>query len=782
MDSAQNKIADLQGRIQMQRRMIEGFQTICAATPNPEVIRQAESSIRDSRNTIAYLEENLNALQERVAPISAPRAESYPIDSSAAYRSGPYSRYSMLPPSAGGPPEPVADSGPSARKHYTNLDMIKYDTPLTSERVARMLNQLELKLQLEKQFKQGFDKIVQLYQAEGDRRSRSDAEERRIESSSKIVILQHALKRYRELDIGDTPATDLTTAYEQRRAYRRPQSGTFTISVQRAKDLDHSTQSNWSRSPRETFVVLKVEDVQRAQTHAKNPPVWNEQFSLQIDNASEVELIVFDRVGSSAPVPIGVMWLRITDVVEELRKKKFGQVDEAWPDNWAPAEQAAAHVPNNNHYGRATPSQGDSDTVSTWFSVEPAGALMLSMTFAKHNVLKRPAEGRLGRQGALRKRQEVVAEVNGHKFAARQFYQVIRCALCGELVLNAAASQCQDCNYTCHRKCAQKVVTTCIGNGKKPEKRDELKINHRIPHRFEPFKNLGANWCCHCGSMLSLGRRSGIRKCSECDITAHTDCVPMVPAFCGMSMEMANQLLSNIDMINKDRSNRASMSGTSISPGHSPGQPANRSPLRSSLPNAPPSPNALSTSMQSLDFQGRRGSASLLPPHPQAPPRPLPTAPSDNNLAVLPPVSPGRSAPSTPGAMRQSASSTTFGLPTTPTTPVAQARRSMGPTSPVGAIFPPSSGRNVQLNDFNFLAVLGKGNFGKVMLAEEKHTGQLFAIKVLKKEFIIENDEIDSMRSEKRVFLTVARERHPFLLGLHSVSYTHLTLPTKRIV
>ena len=74
--------------------------------------------------------------------------------------------------------------------------------------------------------------------------------------------------------------------------------------------------------------------------------------------------------------------------------------------------------------------------------------------------------------------------------------------------------------------------------------------------------------------------------------------------------------------------------------------------------------------------------------------------------------------------------------------------------------------RNVTLDDFNFLAVLGKGNFGKVMLAEEKQTGVLYAIKVLKKEFIIENDEIDSTRSEKRVFLTVARERHPFLLNL----------------
>lgn len=81
---------------------------------------------------------------------------------------------------------------------------------------------------------------------------------------------------------------------------------------------------------------------------------------------------------------------------------------------------------------------------------------------------------------------------------------------------------------------------------------DEEKINHRIPHRFEPLTNIGANWCCHCGYMLPLGRNNA-RKCSECDITCHANCAHLVPDFCGMSMETANQLLRDWRDINRAR-------------------------------------------------------------------------------------------------------------------------------------------------------------------------------------------------------------------------------------
>lgn len=81
---------------------------------------------------------------------------------------------------------------------------------------------------------------------------------------------------------------------------------------------------------------------------------------------------------------------------------------------------------------------------------------------------------------------------------------------------------------------------------------DEEKINHRIPHRFEPLTNIGANWCCHCGYMLPLGRKNA-RKCTECDITCHANCAHLVPDFCGMSMETANELLRSWRDINKAR-------------------------------------------------------------------------------------------------------------------------------------------------------------------------------------------------------------------------------------
>ncbi|XP_056888342.1 serine/threonine-protein kinase N2-like isoform X1 [Takifugu flavidus] len=78
----------------------------------------------------------------------------------------------------------------------------------------------------------------------------------------------------------------------------------------------------------------------------------------------------------------------------------------------------------------------------------------------------------------------------------------------------------------------------------------------------------------------------------------------------------------------------------------------------------------------------------------------------------------------------------------------------------------------MQMDDYKYISVLGRGHFGKVLLAEFKKTGKLYAIKALKKKDIVTRDEVDSLMSEKRIFEMINASRHPFLVNLHGCFQT----------
>ncbi|KAK9533043.1 hypothetical protein VZT92_010397 [Zoarces viviparus] len=85
---------------------------------------------------------------------------------------------------------------------------------------------------------------------------------------------------------------------------------------------------------------------------------------------------------------------------------------------------------------------------------------------------------------------------------------------------------------------------------------------------------------------------------------------------------------------------------------------------------------------------------------------------------------------------------------------------------------PPHRSGGLQMEDFTCISVLGRGHFGKVLLAESKKSDKLYAIKALKKGDIVTRDEVDSLMCEKRIFEMINTSQHPFLVNLYGCFQT----------
>jgi hypothetical protein len=758
---------------------------------------------------------------------------------------------------------------------FSILDLIKYDTPHLGPRIQLMLSQIQFKLNVEEQYLKGVEKMVQLYGMEGDRKSKQDASARKTESKQKIILLKQALKRYEELhidmDASDQPDDDSINAPN----IRKPLSGQLTIRILAIQDVDHAATGRFARGP-ETFVAVKVEDTIVARTRASRNDRWEAEYhNIDVEKANEMELTVYDKPGEH-PMPIALLWIRISDVVEEMRRKRIEaemnssgwvSADRMGSSGAAPPPQfnmnpttnptspmSPGHAPNAA-YGTPGPQpQPTTGPIEEWFALEPAGRIQLQLSFNKDSNHKRVDLG-LGRKGAVRQRKEEVHEMHGHKFVQHQFYNIMRCALCGDLLKYSAGMQCEDCKYTCHTKCYTSVVTKCISKSNAETDPDEEKINHRIPHRFQPTANMTASWCCHCGYMLAWGSKKNNRKCQECGLTCHAQCLHLVPDFCGMSMAVANQILEGIRSQKQRQAKATSLTDRTLRGGppkisptsaHSPTSSLSGSTAYSTTPASaeateaakmmyanqstaqrPPQPDrtssssnaaasaaaaAMSSQTQRQSDYGRYGSydqPSQEDPYAQGSqygggaPQARKYNPADyanvgQTYGAQSPVQarPAQPQPQQPQQQQQQQPMTLHSQqspvqqqqqPPYQSTPPVQSPQAQEPMSPTAgsqagsAVAPrkalplatdPGTGQRIGLDHFNFLAVLGKGNFGKVMLAETKRSRRLYAIKVLKKEFIIENDEVESIRSEKRVFLIANRERHPFLTNLHACFQT----------
>lgn len=803
--------ADIRGKIEREIKLIQGFRALKKNTTNQEVIQRCNNQIRETQTNIDYLQDTLEKL-------SLQKNDPAPSSTEADRRNRGVSVLRPL---------------------YSRFDLIKYDCPSLGHKIQYMLQQLQFKLQVENQYREANEKISHLYLMDGDKLSSNAAEGGKLDSDYRIQLLNKSLKKYqgmhvnveeilRDLDIMNIP-----------KFARKSLTGRITVNIVCIRDVDHIALP-MSQKRAESFVSFKIDDVEKARTADSRTGKFNEEFVIEVDKAHEMEIAVYDKA-SSLRVPVALNWILLSDIAEEIRKKKVA--NEEGTEGWIPASgislPSLPSFPNTptptggSSYmqPQTTLSSGSGKSprdvqISSWVNLEPVGQILINLSFEKsQGGGTKTFMGALGRHGAIRQRKEEVYEQHGHQFVQKQFYNIMCCAYCGEF-LRYTGFQCQDCRFLCHKKCFQKVVTKCISKSGTTLD-DETKLNHHIPHRFEPVSNRGTKWCCHCGHILPWGRKN-VRKCTECGVMCHTQCTHLVPDFCGMSMEMANSILTTIKSTKQAPPRAAKYARIEDSiPPRVPDKTPSLSPQKqrrpaydlqnSYTPEAVPqtqdprahyipaeveaeeeAPARLPTIIRS-EFQQSVDSpyarhASRRPPQKEVEDDMYAHAQNDytfvsnksDDFEHVPQQILEENHAQNPFEVQQEPQSTFDNFDySNKLLPEAQipvsdeivsARKLQEfPQQPAQEHHHAHHHRSTKLkrrrriglDDFQFLAVLGKGNFGKVMLAESRNTLKLCAIKVLKKDFIVENEEAESVKSEKRVYLTANKEMHPFLLNLH---------------
>ncbi|KAI9013351.1 kinase-like domain-containing protein [Phycomyces nitens] len=803
----EGKIRKLKSDIEKSRMMRDKGIQMRSLLRDRNGIAQCEAEISQCQKFIDYFTEELHRLETRSSKHSRSEESHESLQHTTREITQTPVQGIRLPRSSSMPVKEEAE-----KKKYTNLallDLLMTDTPYNKPKVSIKLHELEYKLDVENKVLAGIKTMAEVLDREpslSDKRRRAEVQGQLTESTEKLILLKRALRKYKQLyiDEGDDDDYELETAPSARVPpdLRRPVTGKLQLQLIGARELAHAP-TNMIKMP-DTVVHIKIDGNIVYRTRPSRSDRWLEEYEIHVNKASEVEIAMYDQAGERI-LPIGIFWLKITDIVEGLRKKKVQQ--ENGP-GWVKADVLHQQQHNSHDSGQSSPQlqatpvqevQSGQEGIEAWFNVEPQGEMALRLNFAckqsfvnvnqvRETANRRPLD-KLGRAGAVRQRKEEVHEMNGHQFVEKKFYNIMKCALCGDFLVNSGF-QCEDCEYTCHKKCYGRVVIKCISRSVSETDYDEDKLNHRIPHRFEPLTNIGASWCCHCGYMLPFGSRVA-KKCSvrvECDITCHNKCAHLVPDFCGLSMEMANQMLAEIKAAKRKTTDGAITPSTSTITARPHRIQTEEAPVPEQIEDDyAVKPDYLSTKLSNISIDST-------PTSPQKMPMPMPEPESPVNTSS--PSSPILSGAISPSHMNMitspgQASPMPYGQgypnysnqrppqhpqqnqgPYAPiVNPTARPQQPY-PTEMIPRPQPKPAARKAGLDDFNFLAVLGKGNFGKVMLAEEKHDKNLYAIKVLKKRFIIDNDEIESVRSEKRIFQAANRERHPFLIGLHSCFQT----------
>uniref|UniRef100_A0A8K9UQR9 Protein kinase C n=1 Tax=Oncorhynchus mykiss TaxID=8022 RepID=A0A8K9UQR9_ONCMY len=265
------------------------------------------------------------------------------------------------------------------------------------------------------------------------------------------------------------------------------------------------------------------------------------------------------------------------------------------------------------------------------------------------------------------------------------------------------------CNAAIHKKCIDIIIAKCTGSAINSKETMIHKERFKIdmPHRFKVYNYKSPTFCEHCGTLLWGLAKQGL-KCEECGMNVHHKCQKKVANLCGVNQKLMAEALAMIETKQQARGSRES------------------------------------------EIYSRGGPVGVGQAGVVREPSGL--------VAGLPPIA------ATAGQKEQQGISWDTPAMGDMPAPVKEEPETLYPVPRKEHL------HKFTLDNFVLHKMLGKGSFGKVFLAELKSSREFFAVKALKKDVVLMDDDVECTMVERRV-LSLAWE-HPFLTHLHCTFQT----------